>query len=72
MKLHPKMTSQEWKDLLDYLKANDVLLTYYPETDNDGLFMYFKYALVELPTEIGLSMKQNLKELHNKNNILWR
>ena len=47
MKLHPKMTSQEWKDLLDYLKANDVLLTYYPETDNDGLFIYFKYALVE-------------------------
>ena len=47
MRLHPKMTPQEWKDLLDYLKANDVLLTYYPETDNNGLFVDFKYAIVE-------------------------
>lgn len=47
MKLHPKMTSQEWKDLLYYLQAKDALLTCYPETDSNGLFGYFKYALVE-------------------------
>lgn len=47
MRLHPKMTSQEWKDLLDYLKANDVLITHYPETDSNGLFVDFKYATVE-------------------------
>jgi hypothetical protein len=45
------MTPQEWKDLLDYLKANDVLLTYYPETDNDGLFVDLKYAIVEYDGE---------------------
>ncbi len=47
MKLHPKMTSREWKDLLDYLKANGVLINSYPETDNNGLFVDFKYATVE-------------------------
>lgn len=51
MRLHPKMTPQEWKDLLDYLKANDVLIIYYPETDNNGLFVDFKYAGVEYDGE---------------------
>lgn len=51
MRLHPKMTPQEWKDLLDFLKANDVLLTYYPKTDNNDLFVDFKYALVEYAGE---------------------
>ena len=47
MKLHSKMTPQEWKDLLNYLEANGALLTYYSETDDNGLFMHFKYATVE-------------------------
>ena len=47
MRLHPKMTPQEWKDLLDYLKANGALLTHHPETDNNGLFVNFKYVTIE-------------------------
>ena len=47
MKLHPRMTPQEWKDLLDYLKANGALITHHPETDNNGLFVNFKYVTVE-------------------------
>ena len=63
MRLHPKMTPQEWKDLLDYLKANDVLLTYYPETDNNGLFVDFKYAIVEYNGEFyGLQGNSNMFE----------
>lgn len=51
MKLHSKMTSQEWKDLLDYLKANGALLVHYPETDNNGLFVNFKYVTIEYNEE---------------------
>lgn len=47
MKLHPKMSPQEWKDLLNILTAHGALLTDYPETDNDGLFVDFQYATVE-------------------------
>ena len=47
MKLHYKMTAQEWKDLLDYLSARGCKLVHYPETDNNGLFVDFKYAVVE-------------------------
>ena len=47
MKLHSKMTPQEWKDLLYYLQAKDALLTYYPETDNNGAFVWYKYVIVE-------------------------
>lgn len=47
MKLHYKMTTQEWKDLLDELTENGCHLISYPTTDNNGLFVDFKYALVE-------------------------
>ena len=47
MNLHYNMTSQEWKDLLDYLSAGGCKLITYPETDNNGLFVDFKYLLVE-------------------------
>jgi hypothetical protein len=47
MKLHAKMTPQEWKDLLGWLSARGCKLTSFPETDQNGLFVNFKYALVE-------------------------
>lgn len=47
MKLHAKMTPQEWKDLLGWLSARGCKLAYFPETDQNGLFVNFKYALVE-------------------------
>ena len=47
MKLHYYMTAQEWKDLLNYLSARGCKLVYFPETDQNGLFVDFKYALVE-------------------------
>lgn len=47
MKLHAKMTPQEWKDLLGWLCARGCKLTSFPETDQNGLFVDFKYALVE-------------------------
>lgn len=51
MKLHAKMTSQEWKDLLNWLSARGCKLTYFPKTDQNGLFVDFKYALVEYKGE---------------------
>ena len=51
MKLHAKMTPQEWKDLLGWLSARGCKLTYFPETDQNGLFVNFKYALVEYKGE---------------------
>lgn len=47
MKLHYRMNAQEWKDLINYLTARGCKLVAYPETDNDGLFVDFKYAIVE-------------------------
>lgn len=47
MKLHPIMSPQEWKDLLNILVQHGALLTSYPETDSDGLFVDFEYATVE-------------------------
>lgn len=47
MKLHAKMTPQEWKDLLGWLCARGCKLTYFPKTDQNGLFVDFKYATVE-------------------------
>lgn len=47
MKLHAKMTAQEWKDLLGWLCARGCKLTHFPETDQNGLFVDFKYALIE-------------------------
>ena len=47
MQLHYKMTSQEWKELIEYLTAQGCKLIYYPETDNDGFFVDFKYVTVE-------------------------
>lgn len=47
MELHYKMTAQEWKNLLNYLSAQGCKLVYFPETDKNGLFVDFKYALVE-------------------------
>ena len=47
MKLHYNMNAQEWKDLLNYLSARGCKLTYFPETDQNGLFVDFKYATVE-------------------------
>lgn len=47
MKLHYDMTAQEWKDLLGYLSARGCKLVDFPETDQNGLFVDFKYALVE-------------------------
>ena len=43
MKLHYKMSTQEWKELIDYLTTQGCKLVYYPKTDNDGLFVDFKY-----------------------------
>lgn len=51
MKLHAKMSPQEWKDLLNYLSARGVLITDFPETDDNGLFVDFKYAIVEYEGE---------------------
>jgi hypothetical protein len=51
MKLRPNMNPQEWKDLLNWLSARGALLTHYAETDNNGLFVDFKYALVEYKGE---------------------
>ena len=51
MKLHAKMTPQEWKDLLGWLSARGALLTDYPVTDSNGLFVDFKYATVEYKDE---------------------
>lgn len=47
MKLQYRMNAQEWKDLLNYLSAQGCKLVNYPETDSNGLFVDFKYALVE-------------------------
>lgn len=47
MKLHYKMSAQEWKELIDYLTEQGCKLIYYPETDNDGYFVDFKYVTVE-------------------------
>lgn len=47
MKLHSQMTAQEWKDLLNILKANDAYLIAYPETDDNGLFVDFKFVTIE-------------------------
>ena len=47
MKLYATMTAQEWKDLLGWLSARGCKLTSFPETDKNGLFVDFKYALVE-------------------------
>lgn len=48
MKFNYKMSKQEWKDLLTYLRtAPNVYLTHYAETDNDGYFVDFCYATIE-------------------------
>lgn len=47
MRLHATMSPQEWKDLLNYLSARGVFITAFPETDKDGLFVDFKWAIVE-------------------------
>ena len=47
MKLHYRMSTQKWKELLDYLTTQGCKLVYYPETDNNGFFVDFKYLLVE-------------------------
>ena len=47
MNLHYRMTAQEWKDLLNYLSARGCKLVDFPETDQNGLFVDFKYATVE-------------------------
>jgi hypothetical protein len=41
------MTAQEWQDLTYYLTAKGCNLVYYPQTDSDGLFVDFRYLLVE-------------------------
>jgi hypothetical protein len=51
MKLHAKMNPQEWKDLLNYLTARGALITSIPETDENSLFVDFKYAIVEYNDE---------------------
>lgn len=51
MKLYATMTPQEWKDLLNYLTARGALITSIPETDENGLFVDFKYAIVEYKGE---------------------
>ena len=48
MKLSYKMSKQEWKELLDYLKTiPNVHITYYARTDNKGYFKDFKYITFE-------------------------
>jgi len=47
MKLDYKMSAQSWKDLLDFLTARGAHLIYFAETDNNGLFTNFKYAIIE-------------------------
>lgn len=47
MNLHYKMSAQEWKYLLDYLTAQGCKLISYPETDNEGFFVDFRYVTVE-------------------------
>lgn len=48
MKLHYKMSKQEWKELLDYLNTSpNIHLVHYAETDNDGYFVDFCYATIE-------------------------
>lgn len=47
MNLHYRMTAQEWKDLLNYLSARGCKLVDFPETDQNGLFVDFKYLTVE-------------------------
>lgn len=47
MKLHSTMNQQEWDDLLDYLTSQGALITYFAKTDNNNMFMGYKYALVE-------------------------
>lgn len=47
MKLHSTMSPQEWKDLLNYLTARGALITHIPETDENGLFVDYRYALIE-------------------------
>lgn len=47
MKLHSTMNNEEWKNLLDYLIAQGAITTYFPEKDNFGNFVYYKYATVE-------------------------
>ena len=47
MRLHATMTPQEWKYLLDFLSTKGALITYFPITDNNGLFVDFKYAIIE-------------------------
>ena len=47
MKLHSTMTPQEWKDLLNFLTGQGAKITYLAETDNNGLFVDYKYAIVE-------------------------
>lgn len=51
MKLYSTMTPQEWKDLLNWLSARGCKLTSFPTTDNKGLFVDYKYALVEYQGE---------------------
>lgn len=47
MRLHSTMNQQEWDDLLDYLTSKGALVTYFAEKDNSGMFVMYKYALVE-------------------------
>lgn len=48
MKLSYKMSKQEWKELLDYLKTIDgVYITRYPKTDNNGYFVDFSFIWFE-------------------------
>lgn len=63
MKLTGVMTPQQWKDLINWVTARGALLTDYPETDNNGLFLDFKYAIVEY--------KGDFYSLHGHNNIFF-
>lgn len=47
MNLHYRMTAQEWKNLLNYLSARGCKLIDFPETDQNGLFVDFKYVTIE-------------------------
>lgn len=51
MKLHSTMSPQEWKDLLNYLTARGALITHIPETDANGLFVDYRFALIEYKGE---------------------
>lgn len=59
MRLHAIMSPQEWKDLLNYLSARGVLITDFPETDDNGLFVDFKWAIIEYNGEF-YSLNGNL------------